>query len=175
VAAADDPRSDQQLLDDGDFESLYHRYRNWVASLAFRFTRNHDDALDVLQESFAYLARKFPTLHLTASMKTFLYPAVRNLSLELMRKRRRATHHEQLIDLLPAPTHVTEDRVDLSIVLSSLSQMHREVLLMRIVDDMKLDEIATVLDIPLGTVKSRLHHALETLRADPCVRKYFEP
>ena len=56
-----------------------------------------------------------------------------------------------------------------------LPETHREVVLMRFVDGLSLDEIATALDIPLGTVKSRLHNALNALRADPRVRKYFEP
>ena len=55
----DDLRDDRKLVDDmngGDlsaFDVLYHRHRDWVVRLAFRFTRNHDDALDVLQETFA--------------------------------------------------------------------------------------------------------------------------
>jgi RNA polymerase sigma-70 factor (ECF subfamily) len=44
---------------------------------------------------------------------------------------------------------------------------------MRFVDDMALDEIAVALEIPVGTVKSRLHRALETLRDDPRARVYF--
>src|SRR5215212_4100714 len=89
-----DPRSDQQLVSDinaGDpaaFEALYYRYRDRVMQLAVRFTGNHADALDVLQETFAYLFRKFPGFELTARMRTFLYPAVRNLSLAARRKRR---------------------------------------------------------------------------------------
>jgi RNA polymerase sigma-70 factor (ECF subfamily) len=46
---------------------------------------------------------------------------------------------------------------------------------MRFVDGLSLEEIAAALDIPLGTVKSRLHNALNALRADPRVRKFFEP
>ncbi len=45
---------------------------------------------------------------------------------------------------------------------------------MRYVDGMALAEIATSLDIPTGTVKSRLHHALARLQLDPSVRQYFE-
>jgi RNA polymerase sigma-70 factor (ECF subfamily) len=174
VHAADDPRSDQHLVDAGDFDALYYRYRDWVASLAHRFTRNHDDALDVLQETFAYLARKFPTLHLTASMKSLLYPAVRNLSLELIRKRRGATVGDDVLDLLPAPFEAADERAELAAALSGIPQTHREVLLMRFVDDLKLEEIASALEIPLGTVKSRLHNALESLRSDPAVRAYFD-
>ena len=63
------------------FEVLYDRYRDWVVNLAFRFTRDREEAFDVLQEAFAYLARKAPGLRLTGKMTSFLYPVVRNLSL----------------------------------------------------------------------------------------------
>jgi RNA polymerase sigma-70 factor (ECF subfamily) len=62
---------------------------------------------------------------------------------------------------------------DLAAVLRVLPEPHREVLLMRVVDDMTLEEIALALDIPLGTVKSRLHNALAKLREDERTREYF--
>src|SRR5687768_1569643 len=108
VGGPPDSRSDDQLVRDfaaGDasaFESLYYRYRDWVVSLAYRFTLNQDDALDVLQETFAYVSRKFPAFKLTSSMKTFLYPAVRNLSLEIRRKRRRGVQDESALVAIPA-------------------------------------------------------------------------
>src|SRR5205809_1125764 len=103
----DDPRTDRDLAaairagDSSAFEILYDRYRDWVTALAYRFTANREDALDVLQETFAYLVRKSETLTLSATMKTFLYPVVRNLSLELRRKRRPA--QSDALDFLPAP------------------------------------------------------------------------
>ena len=89
-----EPRSDQELiaaLNAGDasaFDALYHRYRDRILRLAFRFTANHADAQDVLQETFTYFYRKFPGFVLTAQMTTFLFPVVRNLSLAARRKRR---------------------------------------------------------------------------------------
>ena len=176
-----DPRSDLDLVDAanrGDvraFEALYYRYRDWVVSLAWRFTANRDDALDVLQETFTYLLRKFPGFRLTACMKTFLYPAVKNLSITAARKRRRILlDNDALLDV-PAPAEAQGDaRAELASVMRSISRDHREVVLMRYVDDMSLDEIAAALGIPLGTVKSRLHNALKTLRDDPRTREYFE-
>src|SRR5438067_9031661 len=91
-----DPRPDQELIaainagDASAFDAIYYRYRERVVRLAFRFSGNRDDALDVLQETFAYLFRKFPGFVLTAQMTTFLYPVVRNLSLAAKRKRRAA-------------------------------------------------------------------------------------
>ena len=176
-----DPRSDQQLVEEiccGDssaFDALYSRYRDWVVSLAYRFTSNHDDALDVLQETFAYLCGKFPHFNLTASMKTFLYPVVRNLSLEIRRKRNRVSQSEDSLDLLPAAPEAGDPRADLYSALSNLPEMHREVLLMRFVDDLKLEEIAEVLSVPVGTVKSRLHNGIALLREDHRARRYFLP
>ena len=82
-----DPRTDQELIaslnrgNDAAFDALYYRYRDWVVRLAHRFTGNADDALDVMQETFAYVAGKFPGFELTCAMTSFLYPAVRNLSI----------------------------------------------------------------------------------------------
>lgn len=175
----DDPRSDEQLIRDissGDlaaFDVLYYRYRDWVFSLAYRFTLHHEDALDVLQETFGYLCRKLPNLALTASMKTFLYPAIRNIAIELRRKRKKVPTDEH-IDAVPAPPAPRDDRADLAAALGSLASMHREVVLLRYVDDFSIEEIAQMVQIPVGTVKSRLHHALQMLREDARVRRYFQ-
>ena len=179
--ADSDPRTDEDLIaaaDRGDpaaFETLYFRYRDWVVSLAWRFTANRDDALDVLQETFAYLLRKFPGFRLTASMKTFLYPAVKNHAIAARRKRRRFAGDAEVLDELPAAGEPSgASREELATALGALDDAHREVLLMRFVDGMSLAEISSALGIPLGTVKSRLHNALSKLRADPRTRAYFE-
>ena len=63
---------------------------------------------------------------------------------------------------------------DLQFVLATLPEEQREVLRLRFVDGLSLAEVAEAMDIPLGTVKSRLHHALQTLRQDERTRKFFE-
>ena len=176
-----DPRSDQVLIEAanrGDvaaFEALYLRYRDWVVRLARRFTGNADDALDVLQETFAYWLRKFPGFRLTASVTTFLYPVVKNLSLGLRRKARRLkSPDEGFLETVPAPPEKTGgSRAELAAVVAALPEAQRETLLMRFVDGLSLQEIADALNLPLGTVKSRIHNALQTLRGDPRTRAYF--
>lgn len=176
-----DERSDGALVDAanrGDvkaFETIYLRHRDWVASLAFRFTANREDALDVLQDTFTYLLRKFPGFRLTASMKTFLYPVVKNLSISARRKTRRLVLDSDALDTIAVPPEtLPARRSELAAAFATLPGIHREVLLMRFVDDMTLGEIAAALGIPLGTVKSRLHDALATLREDERTRGYFE-
>ncbi|MEZ6127390.1 MAG: RNA polymerase sigma factor [Planctomycetaceae bacterium] len=171
-----DNLTDLQLVDainGGDqqaFAVLYHRHKDWVVSLAYRFTGHHEDALDVMQETFAYLVRKFPGFKLTAQMTTFLYPAVRNLSIAARRKRQRSTSSDEDLDLFPEAAQTDETgRDDFAAMLSSLSDAHREILLMRFVDDLTQPEIAAALDLPLGTVKSRLHHAVQAVKNSPAV------
>jgi RNA polymerase sigma-70 factor (ECF subfamily) len=177
-----DPRSDEALiaaLNGGDtsaFDAIYYRYRDWVVALAYRFTRNDADALDVLQETFAYLFRKFPEFILTARMTTFLYPVVKNLSIAAKRKRARHVSEESAGDPAAPPPAIdpAEARGELAAAMASLPEAQREVVLMRFVDDMSLLEIAQALGIPEGTVKSRLHNGLAALRKDPRTRAYFE-
>lgn len=155
------------------FEALYHRYRDWVYRLAWRFTGHHEDTLDVLQETFTYLLKKLPGLQLTASMTTFLYPVVKHLSLNIRRRRSPSQVDEAALREVPGPERQPASRAELSAALAALPEEQREVVLMRFVDEMSLVEIASALSIPLGTAKSRLHNALRKLRDDRRTRDYF--
>lgn len=178
-----DKRTDLELIaainlgDSEAFEALYLRYRDWVTGLAYRFTEDNDLALDVLQETFLYFLKKFPGFVLTAQLKTFLYPAIKNLSIAARRKAQRYQSTETELAALEhvaaaemAPTGLS----DLPFVLAGLPEEQREVLLLRFADGLSLNEIAEAVEIPLGTVKSRLHNALASLRTDPRTRSLFE-
>ena len=144
----------------GAFEALFDRHREWVVALAWRFTRDREEAEDVLQETFAYLHRKIPALDLTSRFKTFLYPVVKHLALARVEKRRR----ERPLAALPDTRTTAAPRDRLDDLLVGLSEVQQEVVLLRFADGLDLQEIARALDVPLGTVKSRLHSALEVLR-----------
>ncbi len=185
VNSTDDPRTDHELvaaLNAGEaaaFDCLYHRHRDWAAALAFRFTRDRDTALDVLQETFLYLARKFPGFTLTCQLRSFLYPVVKNLAISALRKADRLTSLDALLenDAMPEPAAETPSTApddELTGALSGLSAEHREVLRLRFVEGFDLRELADALEIPLGTVKSRLHHAVYQLRQSPRARKFFK-
>ena len=138
---------------------------------------SEDLALDVLQETFLYFLKKFPGFRLTANLKTFLYPAIKNLSIAARRKavRYQSTEIEQqFIEQIPTAGEPANARNDLAAALANLSEDHREVLLLRFVDGLALAEIAEAVEIPLGTVKSRLHNAIEILRQDKRTRAFFE-
>lgn len=135
--------------------------------MACRITDDAHLAEDIVQEVFCYFIGKFPGFELRCELRTFLYPAIRNLSLTTLRKSRRLTGGEEGEDhlrVLEAPPVKEAVSNDFTSMISALSLDHREVLLLRFVDGMTMPEIAGMLDIPTGTAKSRLHHALSLLR-----------
>ena len=176
--ARHDPRSDEALVlacNEGDagaaaaaFEALYRRHKDYVLRVALRFAPDTDTALDVLQETFAYLLRRFPPtgegIELTAKLTTLLYPIAKNTALTAARKAARFEGSDEVApDDLPAPQ--AADSGDIRKLLASLPTAQREVLQLRFVDDLSLREIADVLDIPVGTVKSRLHLGVAKLKS----------
>jgi len=188
-----DRRSDRDLVElcnrgsrdeaVGAFESLYRRHRDYVTRVALRFGADREAAVDVLQETFLYLLKKFPHtgegLVLTAQLRSLLYPVAKNLTLSTLRQHGRLDDSEEFDpDRLPAPNAADpaeRDPARLSSALARLSPERREVLLLRFVDDMSLQDIADTLSIPLGTVKSRLHLAVRELRDSPEIKDFAKP
>ncbi len=150
------------------FERLFEAHRQWVLALATRFTGNREDALDVLQESFADLFSRFPGFRLTSTLRAYLYPVVKHRSMSLLRRRRRTIALEGVRDLGPDPakalTWFVDTPGDFDRLIEALPLGQREVVRLRFALDLRLHEIAEALGIPLGTVKSRLHLALAALR-----------
>lgn len=175
----EDPRTDQDLvsaLNRGDwsaFEPLYFRHRDWVYRLACRFAGEHAAALDAVQETFAYLLAQFPGFRLTAKMTTFLYPVVKNSALAAKRRTRRLKFGA-VPDAAAESPLVEVPEGELGELLKVLPEGQLEVLLMRVVDQMSVEEVAAALGLAEGTVKSRLHHALARLREDERAKKWFE-
>lgn len=143
--------------DDRAFAELYERHHAWVVSLAARFTGDADAALDVLQETFAYLLRKRADLELRVALRSLLYPVVKHLALNRKRADRRTLPLQEVASS-PVAESAVED------LLSGLSDAQKEIVRLRYTDGLDLQAIADALEVPLGTVKSRLHSALEILR-----------
>ena len=162
------PLTDGELVeaaragDPDAFDALYARYEEWIAFLAYRFSGNHEDALDVLQETFSYFIKKLPTFELRSQLKTFFYPVVKHLALA-----RKSSAHRLLPLTNEANTPSSEGNAPrVSDLVGGLSEIHREVILLRFTEGLELKEIAHALSVPVGTVKSRLHHALRILREE---------
>jgi len=159
------------------FETLYARHKDFVLRVAFRCVGDADLALDVLQDTFSYILRKFPPpgegLVLKAQLQTLLYVVAKNNAISILRKANKGEGGGEIDpDELPAPGY--RDSGDLAKLLQGLTPGQREIITLRFVDDQPLKDIAEILEIPLGTVKSRLHKAIETMRKLPTVKDFFE-
>ena len=168
----EDSRSDQELIEaanHGDaqaLEALYTRHRDWAYACAYGFCRQCEDAQEVVQDVFRYLFGKFPDFELTAKLTTFLYPVIRHRSIDRIRRRK---PQEELHDI-HAATDIRDEQQERNRVaemVAGLPEKFREVVILRFVDGMKLEEIGQEMGIPTGTVKSRLNHALGQLRQRP--------
>lgn len=179
----DDPRSDVELVaaanrgEAAAFEAIYVRHRDWIVAVSARIGGDRELALDVLQEVTAYWLAKFPGFVLTGEFRAFLYPAVRNATLNALRRLRRgapaaADDPGRAAEPLASLDSETSDA--LRAVLALLPETQREVLLLHFGDGLSLTETARALGIPIGTVKSRLAGALASLRSDRRLRQLFE-
>jgi RNA polymerase sigma-70 factor (ECF subfamily) len=173
-------RSDEELAraagrgDAVAFEALYRRHRGLVLGLARRFA-GPALAVDVAQEVFLYLLARLPDLSFRGRLGTFLYPVVKHVAAAARRRENRHGSFEGRDPAEPAArAPAAPEDEDLAAALQALPEVQREVVWLRFADGFSLEEIATTLSIPLGTVKSRLHHALEALRQHPRTRRYHE-
>jgi RNA polymerase sigma-70 factor, ECF subfamily len=94
----------------------------------------------------------------------------------MRRKSDRYVSDEEILKEQPSPPAAQEGAAGeiMLAVIHSLPEPQREVLMLRFVDGLALNEIARALEIPLGTVKSRLHNALETLEKNPATKVFFD-
>ncbi|HEX2838778.1 MAG TPA: sigma-70 family RNA polymerase sigma factor [Phycisphaerales bacterium] len=145
------------------FDTLYHRHKDFAARVARRMARDESEAMDVFQEAFAKLVEHAPRLRLTAKVSTWLYPVIRNAIAERRRRERTLRLAPSDDPAAAAPVPTSTNAADLSARLARLPDDQREVVLLRIVEELSVQEVALALDIPEGTVKSRLHHALKAL------------
>lgn len=150
------------------FFALYRPEQGRLYRTAWAILGNEADAADALQEATIRAYRAFGQLKggdvaFPAWMRRILV----NTCTQVLRKRMRVIPVERPEDL--ADHAYTE--IDLPFegdvwdAVRSLDERYRAVVVLRFLNDMQLDEIATALDIPLGTVKSRLHAALKRLRS----------
>ena len=150
-----------QKLDEAALTQLYRRYRERVYGMAWQLCGNTEDAQEVMQDVFRYFFDQFPGLQLNCQVFTYLYPIIRNKSIDLIRRRR-----GQAVALEANHAAVEDRRLipDLYDAVAELPEEYRDVLLLRLVQGASLKEIAEQLRIPEGTVKSRLHNGLDKIR-----------
>jgi len=183
----DESRSDAQLvaaIQAGQtdlFDALYHRHRDALYRMAYRLARDEHLALDAVQEACVYLVRKLndPGFELRPNVRltTLLYPVLRSRVVDRARVMKRfAGDAETLLNRLAEQptTDAPSDQDELCRVLDVLPAAQREAIELYVLEGCTLAEVAEATGAALGTVKSRIHHALRKLREDPATRAYFD-
>ncbi len=159
------------------FGALVHRYQDRLYPTLFRLTGCAEDARDLLQDTFLRAFEKLDRFHGDSSFYTWIYRIAVNLTLS-DRRRRKASHRRCAPLDVPGgepaddspnsdpsrPIEQAERDVLIQKALDTLQGDHRAVVVLKDLEGMSYEEIAEVLHIPVGTVRSRLHRARNELR-----------
>jgi RNA polymerase sigma-70 factor (ECF subfamily) len=158
------------------FEFLVEKYRREAFGHAFALLGNQEDALDACQDSFARAFAAIPSLRDLPQFYPWFYCILRNRCLNQLARRQTSDRYREAQQHATVqasndvtPGHLLEQQEEqqrVQRVLKALKPEHREILVMKYVQEHPYDEIAALLGIPRGTVMSRLYHARLALREE---------
>lgn len=180
MSSPDDPRRIEEAIlvlraqmgNERAFERLFERYEKRLLYYLRRVADSADSADDAFQETWIKVHRSLASLRQPRAFRAWLYRIARNAALD----RTRVVDREVPLDDPGARRAVTEvgreeatvfddvDIADLHAGLERIGAIHREVLTLAFLEDLSYDEIAEVVDVPRGTVRSRIHYGRRALR-----------
>lgn len=158
--------------DEESMSMLYEKYRDQVYRTAYLLTRNAVLSDDITQESFIRVFSKLHLYNAEYSFESWLYKVVLNVYRNMARKERFVSTFLPFLDvdvpdgrITPAGTLEQNEQKDaISEIVRSLPLKLREVIILKYFVLLSQEEIAGALQIPVGTVKSRIHNGLERIR-----------
>jgi RNA polymerase sigma-70 factor (ECF subfamily) len=168
-----------QAGDRGAFRKLFDLYHRRVFQMAVAMLRNPQDANDVVQEAFVRVHRHLPDFQGNSSFYTWLYRISMNLVYDQLRRRKtqrqvdyddtlgRAeegvdqSHLTPVVDGSDPARNAARKELagEIQAALATLPEHHRQVILLREVEGLSYEEIAKIMNVPKGTIMSRLFHA----------------
>jgi len=168
---------------EGDYRTLYDRYKDRVFNVCFRITGNPSDALDASQETFGIVFRRIREFRFESRFSSWVYRVAVNASIDMRRRARsrRVVSLDALqdpIDHLEMPS-VSASRRELEFevqrAILKLSPKLRATVVLRYMENLSYEEVADAMRVSLGTVKSRLARAHEALDRDltPTLDKHY--
>lgn len=169
--------SDEELIErfqNGDlyaFDLIVKRYKNQLLNFVYRFLGNAEEAEDLVQETFLRVYRNRKAYQKVAKFSTWIYTIAGNLAKTELRKRKRRKffsisdlgYNEKDYDISDEaynPEKDVDGRMKEEIIhreIEALSPKFREVIILRDVQQLSYEEISQIVNIPLGTVKSRVN------------------
>ena len=179
------PFTDEQLIlqfqneDKGAYVEIVMRYKDRLVNFLYRFTGNRETAEDISQETFLKLYKNKDKYSEIAKFSTWLYTIALNEARSNFRKENKHSavsindfyedsHNDYQIrsdDYNPEEDANAEtESFYIQKAINSLNEIHREIIVLRDIEELDYEEIAKTLDIPLGTVRSRINRARESLK-----------
>jgi len=168
--------------DDSAFEILVSEHSSRILSLAWRLAGNREEAEDIAQEAFLRLHRNLADFRGDSSIATWLHRTVTRLAIDYLRRQkirqrifffRRNSQEADPLDFVPSSTPSPDEHIfageigrHLEMAMQRLSAQQRVVFSLRHFEEMPLREIADLLELEEGTVKSHLHRAVSILRKE---------
>jgi RNA polymerase sigma-70 factor, ECF subfamily len=168
----------------GAFRELFDRHHRRAFAVAFGVLKHRQDALDVVQESFVKVHKHIASFQGTSSFYTWLYRIVMNLAIDQLRRRKTGRNVEyddavqkdgeaqssdilpRMLDENPRKAVIRRELLQrMEAALAELPEYHRQVILLREVEGMSYEEMAEALDVPKGTIMSRLFHARKKMQS----------
>ena len=167
--------------DERAYRELIERYQTAVYSVALRMVRRAEDAEDVTQETFVRMFRALDRYDPARPMRAWLLTIASRLAIDHLRRRSgrelplvqrepgsaEGEYEIEIPDEGPSPERVAiehEEEQQANRLIQSLPAHYRIVVIMRHLQDLSYEEIAEALQLPLGTVKARIHRAREIMK-----------
>ena len=154
-----------------DLGVLFERYHERLYNYFVRHTSRRDASEDLVQDVFFRMLKYRHTYRGDAPFTVWMYQLARNASADYFKKWKRESpmdeEMEEQLDTGPNPSEASEQAEEhelLKRALAGISEEKREVLILSRFQDLKYEEISTILDCPVGTIKARVHFALKDLR-----------
>ncbi|HUZ17545.1 MAG TPA: sigma-70 family RNA polymerase sigma factor [Spirochaetia bacterium] len=154
-------------------QELYSRYRERVYRTAWKIVLDYDDAMDVTQDVFIRVLRGISKFRHQSALSTWITRITVNTSVDCIRRRKRAAALRRAIEEQEQePEDSGDDRIDvmdkgerIRAAMGKLNPEQRTCLVLREIDGLSYAEIATMVGISIGTVRSRIHRARSQVRA----------
>lgn len=148
------------------FGQLIHSFQDYLYRMAFLYLRNEDAALDVVQECILHAYEAIGDLKQPAYFKTWITRILINCANTYRKKNSKVVLYETIPEREEKREISAEERMDLQDALDRLPEDYRTAVILKYYNDMKVSEIASVMKLPEGTVKSLLFRARAVLKSD---------
>ena len=147
------------------YEELMRRHDKLMFSVCLRLVGNRQDAEDITQDVMLKIFSKLHSFEGRSSFKTWMVRVTRNTCKDWLKKKAISKHYSDALAREPQEQSTIEYREDRLIdLLKDLSPADREVLTLRFVADLSLQEVAEITDLSLSATKMRLYRAIDRLR-----------